>query len=81
MTSTITPLVEIRGIDHREAMAMASTEAARLLDVVDRLAEHDWTRPTDCAGWDVKALLSHESQHTNPEGLEPVIAAKARSTR
>jgi uncharacterized protein (TIGR03083 family) len=59
MTSTITQLDEVRAIDHRDAMAIASTEAGRLLDVVDRLDERDWIRPTDCAGWDVKALLSH----------------------
>ena len=26
---------------------------------MDRLGDHDWARPTDCEGWDVKALLSH----------------------
>jgi uncharacterized protein (TIGR03083 family) len=40
-------------------MALATTEADRLLAVVDRLDPDDWTRPTDCTGWDVKALLSH----------------------
>ncbi len=59
MSATITSLDEVRPIDHREAMAWATTEARRLLDVVDRLDDRDWTRPTDCAGWDVKALLSH----------------------
>jgi uncharacterized protein (TIGR03083 family) len=59
MTSTITSLDDVRAIDHRDAMAIAATETDRMLDVVDRLDERDWTRPTDCAGWDVKALLSH----------------------
>jgi len=52
-------LDELRVIDHREAMALASTGADRMLAVVDGLDERDWTRPTNCAGWDVKALLSH----------------------
>jgi len=49
----------IAPIGHDEAMALAETEAGRLLEVVDRLGESDWTRPTDCEGWDVKAMLSH----------------------
>jgi len=40
-------------------MALAHTETGRLLEVVDKLEEQDWSRPTDCAEWDVKALLSH----------------------
>jgi len=40
-------------------MGLADTEARRLLEVVDQLSETDWSLPTECAGWDVKALLSH----------------------
>jgi uncharacterized protein (TIGR03083 family) len=40
-------------------MAWAETEAERLVDVVRRLTPDDWSRPSDCAGWDVKAVLSH----------------------
>jgi uncharacterized protein (TIGR03083 family) len=40
-------------------MAIATVELQRLLGVVDLLDDHDWTSPTDCEGWDVKALLSH----------------------
>jgi uncharacterized protein (TIGR03083 family) len=46
-------------MNHREAMGLAEVEAGRLLDFVDKLGESDWSRPTDCVGWDVKALLSH----------------------
>ncbi len=49
----------ISAIDHAEAMALAETEYGRLLDVVDQLDEADWARPTDCDGWDVRALLCH----------------------
>ena len=59
MTSTVTELGQIRRIDHRDAMTIAETEVTRLLDVVDRLDDNDWSRPTDCTGWDVHALLSH----------------------
>lgn len=59
MSSTTTAVGAIPGIDHREAMTRAEEEATRLLDVVDQLGDDDWSRPTDCDGWDVKALLSH----------------------
>jgi uncharacterized protein (TIGR03083 family) len=59
MTSILISVDEIRTIDHRDAMQIAQVEGARLLDVVDQLEDPDWSRPTDCAGWDVKALLSH----------------------
>jgi len=59
MSSITTDATTISGIDHRAAMALAATETTRLLDVVDQLSDDDWTRPTDCDGWDVKALLSH----------------------
>jgi uncharacterized protein (TIGR03083 family) len=44
---------------HAQAMALAEVESQRLLEVVGRLKADDWSRPTDCTGWDVKALLSH----------------------
>ncbi|HEV7763004.1 MAG TPA: maleylpyruvate isomerase N-terminal domain-containing protein, partial [Acidimicrobiales bacterium] len=61
MTSTTTEIdpTSLPPPSHQEAMALATTEADRLLAVVDRLDPDDWTRPTDCTGWDVKALLSH----------------------
>ena len=52
-------VVAARLADHREAMAVAAVEADRLVDAVARLRPDDWSRSTDCVGWDVKALLSH----------------------
>jgi uncharacterized protein (TIGR03083 family) len=59
MTAPATVVTEIPAIDHREAMTIATNEAARLLDLVQELDPEDWSRATDCEGWDVKALLSH----------------------
>jgi uncharacterized protein (TIGR03083 family) len=56
---TIIDVQSIPPISHKEAMHVGETEAARLLQAVDRLARDDWSRATDCIGWDVKALLSH----------------------
>jgi uncharacterized protein (TIGR03083 family) len=49
----------IRPLEHDEAMALAQTEYERLLALVDEVTESDWSRPTDCAGWDVRAVLGH----------------------
>jgi uncharacterized protein (TIGR03083 family) len=55
----VTDVDAIPSIGHREAMTQAETETRRLLNVVDSLDEPDWSQPTDCTEWDVKALLSH----------------------
>jgi uncharacterized protein (TIGR03083 family) len=49
----------IPNISHTEGMALAETEYGRLLEMVDQLTDQDWSRPTDCELWDVKAMLSH----------------------
>ena len=54
-----TDVAAIPRIGHDEAMSLAETEAGRLLVVADSLSESDWAQPTDCEGWDVKAILSH----------------------
>jgi uncharacterized protein (TIGR03083 family) len=46
-------------VDHDEAMARAEEEYERLLAVVDDLSDQDWSRPTDCTGWDVRAMVGH----------------------
>jgi uncharacterized protein (TIGR03083 family) len=46
-------------MNHDEARKLADTEYDRLLDVLDHLAMEDWHCATDCAGWDVKAMIGH----------------------
>jgi uncharacterized protein (TIGR03083 family) len=46
-------------LGHREAMGLAETELARMVECLSGLAEADWTRPTVCEEWDVRALASH----------------------
>lgn len=56
---TVVDVATIPAFDHAEAMAWAEIEAGRLVELVRRLPPDAWSRPTDCAGWDVKAVLSH----------------------
>jgi uncharacterized protein (TIGR03083 family) len=38
---------------------LATTENARMIDLLGSLADDDWSKPTDCTGWDVRALAGH----------------------
>ena len=44
---------------HDEAMAMAQVEYGRFLDVVHAIRSDQWSLPTDCTAWDVRALVAH----------------------
>ena len=62
------------------AMRLAATEYDRFLTQLRRLRPGDWTKPTDCAGWDIRALVSHvlgmtEMSASLPEQLKQMRAA------
>ena len=59
MQSTAIAIEQIPPLEHEEAMQLAQTEHRRLTELIDRLAPEDFTRPTDCTGWDVAAVLGH----------------------
>ena len=46
-------------LDRPTAMRLAATEYRRFLATIEALTPADWQRPTECAGWDVKAMASH----------------------
>jgi uncharacterized protein (TIGR03083 family) len=46
-------------LGHREAMGLAETEFARFGGQLRNLATEDWTRPTVCTLWDVRAMATH----------------------
>ncbi len=45
--------------DRGTAMRLAATEYERLADLLADLDPDDWRRPTECAGWDVRAMAGH----------------------
>lgn len=59
MTATTTDVRSIPPVDHDEAMDLAATEYERFLTVVRALSGDDWSRPTDCTLWDVRAMVGH----------------------
>ena len=41
------------------AMRLAAAEYERFADLLRALQPGDWTRPTECPGWDVRAMAAH----------------------
>ena len=41
------------------AMRLAATEYQRFADLLRALGPGDWTKPTECPGWDVRAMAAH----------------------
>lgn len=59
MTAMLIPLDDMPAIDRAEAATLAATENARFVALVQSLDDEDWSRPTDCTEWDVRAMVSH----------------------
>jgi len=41
------------------AMRLAAAEYQRFADLLTALSPDDWAKPTECPGWDVRAMASH----------------------
>jgi uncharacterized protein (TIGR03083 family) len=59
MTMTLPSTARAPALTHREAMRLAATEYQRFLDLLRSLGPPDWTKSTDCPGWDVRAIAAH----------------------
>lgn len=60
MTTTAIDVATIAPIDHDEAMQITEVEFARMLSAARELSADDWTCPTVCTGWDVRAMMLHQ---------------------
>lgn len=56
---TATPIETIAPIARAEARELAMTEHSRLTDLLRTLSRDDWSQPTDCLLWDVRAMAGH----------------------
>ena len=59
MNTTTTSVHDIRPIERAEALGLAAEENQRMLALLASFNEDDWIKPTDCTGWDVRALAGH----------------------
>ena len=58
-TMTERDVTAIAPLDHDAAMRLAATEYERVGALLRSLEPSDWTRATECEGWDVHAMASH----------------------
>jgi uncharacterized protein (TIGR03083 family) len=58
-TSTRTEADTIRGLSHSEWMALAETEFARMVALLQQLRPEQWQQQTVCELWDVRAMAGH----------------------
>jgi uncharacterized protein (TIGR03083 family) len=56
---TSTDVQTIPRIKHDEAMRIAEVENRKFAAALRDLSADDWTKPTDCARWNVKGLAAH----------------------
>ncbi len=62
MTTTQTPApprTRRSAFGRETALRLATDEYDRYLDQLRALGADDWSRPTDCPGWDVRAMATH----------------------
>jgi uncharacterized protein (TIGR03083 family) len=52
-------VADIRTPDRDARMAIAATEYERFVAMLRSLPAADWSRPTECEGWDVRAMATH----------------------
>ncbi len=88
MTATSTPATApVRpALDHDTAMRLAADEYARLIATLEQLTPEQWATPTECPGWDVRAMAGHllgmmRLAASVPESARQQLAAKRRAKR
>lgn len=56
---TATTIDTIPPITRHEMQGLATAEYARVADQLRSLTPEDWSKPTDCSLWDVRAMAGH----------------------
>ena len=59
MTITAPSRPRIAALPRGTAMRLAATEYRRFADLLRLLGPGDWATPTECPGWDVRAIAAH----------------------
>ena len=63
-----------RALDRDVAMTSAATEYARVQTLFDSITAGQWALPTDCPGWDVRAVAGHVLGMTQMIATVPELA-------
>ena len=57
--ATVRDVTTVPRIAHDEAMRIAAVENTKFAGLLRSFEPGDWTKPTDCVLWDVRALAAH----------------------
>lgn len=73
-------------LDPDVSTRLAATEYARVVTVLDQLTPEQWAAPTDCPGWDVRAMAGHmlgmaQMIATMPQMMRQQLVAQHRAKR
>ncbi|HZV26578.1 MAG TPA: maleylpyruvate isomerase family mycothiol-dependent enzyme [Acidothermaceae bacterium] len=82
-TRSVPTRPRVSTLDRPTLMVLAEREYDQFASMLGTLAPEDWSRPTDCPGWDVRAMASHvlgmaEMAASVPKGLSQARRAKRR---
>ena len=70
------------GFDRSTAARLAATEYERLADLLAELTAEDWHRPTECPGWDVRAMAGHcVGMARLATGVRAFVGQQVRATK
>ncbi len=59
MNVMASPVEQVPVISREQAAVLAAVENERIVALMRSLTPEDWTKPTDCPAWDVKAMACH----------------------
>jgi uncharacterized protein (TIGR03083 family) len=68
-------------LDRPVALRLAATEYTRFNEALSELSTADWSRPTDCADWDVRAMAGHVLGMAEMAASLPEQARQMRAAR
>lgn len=57
--STVTRVEQLSPLARPDCTLIAATETERMAELLRTLETADWSRPTECPGWDVRAMAGH----------------------
>jgi uncharacterized protein (TIGR03083 family) len=72
--ATVTRVEDHRPIARPESVELARTETSRMVALLRDLRTPDWSRPTDCTDWDVRAMAGHVLGMTETFTSLPLMA-------
>jgi uncharacterized protein (TIGR03083 family) len=81
MNTTATRIEDIQTMSRAEAMAFASDEFGRWLDLLRGLTPNEWAAPTECEPWDVRAMTAHVLGATESHSSLREMAHQMRAYR